>query len=309
MKLGIVFSGQGAQKAKMGIEFLNDPVFKQLVQTATRISKLNILKNMESANDELTKTVNLQPTLTTLNIGLYKMLKRDTSNLKVSCMGGLSLGEYSALIASNAIDFEQGIRLLVDRGKYMQEVANDHKGSMLAIINPNMEKIKDICNLYDVEIANYNSPNQIVIGGIDEKIKQAKKVILEEEAAFRVVELNVNGAFHTSLFSKVKGQLANSLKKVTFNEPKIPVLSNTISKPFTKQNISEILAKQVTNPTYFAKNIESMKKDYGVTHIVQIGPGKALTSFIKQSALGIKTYNIATLKDYQRFLTIYSNFK
>ena len=304
MKLGIVFSGQGAQKAKMGIEFLNDPVFKQLVQTATRISKLNILKNMESANDELTKTVNLQPTLTTLNIGLYKMLKRDTSNLKVSCMGGLSLGEYSALIASNAIDFEQGIRLLVDRGKYMQEVANDHKGSMLAIINPNMEKIKDICNLYDVEIANYNSPNQIVIGGIDEKIKQAKKVILEEEAALRVVELNVNGAFHTSLFSKVKGQLANSLKKVTFNEPKIPVLSNTISKPFTKQNISEILAKQVTNPTYFAKNIESMKKDYGVTHIVQIGPGKALTSFIKQSALGIKTYNIATLKDYQRFLTI-----
>ena len=180
---------------------------------------------------------------------------------------------------------------------------------MLAIINPNMEKIKDICNLYDVEIANYNSPNQIVIGGIDEKIKQAKKVILEEEAALRVVELNVNGAFHTSLFSKVKGQLANSLKKVTFNEPKIPVLSNTISKPFTKQNISEILAKQVTNPTYFAKNIESMKKDYGVTHIVQIGPGKALTSFIKQSALGIKTYNIATLKDYQRFLTIYSNFK
>ena len=105
MSLGIIFSGQGAQKSKMGLDFYEDPLFAELLNHASNISGLNMLKILENKNNELTETVNLQPTLTTLNYGIYRMLKRDIFDMKVSCMAGLSLGEYSALIASNALTF------------------------------------------------------------------------------------------------------------------------------------------------------------------------------------------------------------
>ncbi|UFK69242.1 ACP S-malonyltransferase [Limosilactobacillus reuteri] len=305
MSLGIIFSGQGAQKSKMGLDFYEDPLFAELLNHASNISGLNMLKILENKNNELTETVNLQPTLTTLNYGIYRMLKRDIFDMKVSCMAGLSLGEYSALIASNALTFEQGIQLLVDRGKYMQEASNSNAGKMLALIKPKLKEITQICALCKVEIANYNSPKQIVIGGQNLQIEFAKKMIMERKAALRIIELEVSGAFHTSLFSNVQKQLEKRLKDVKFENPQIPVVSNTTVEEFQKESLTAVLSKQVANPTYFEKDIKLMKNTYGLTHIVQIGPGKALSNFVKQMSLGIKTYNISNIKDYRKFLNSY----
>lgn len=307
MPLGIIFSGQGAQKSKMGLDFYDDPLFAKLLNNASDISGLNMLKILENEDNELTETINLQPTLTTLNYGIYRMLKRDIFDIRVSCMAGLSLGEYSALIASNALSFKQGIKLLVDRGKYMQEASNANAGKMVALIKPKLNEIVQICDLCKVEIANYNSPKQLVIGGKDSQVDFAKKIIIERKAALKIIDLEVSGAFHTSLFSNVQKQLEKRLKNIKFDDPQIPVISNTIVENFHKESIKEVLSKQVANPTYFEKDIKLMKSTYGLTHIVQIGPGKALSSFVKQMSLGIKTYNISNIKEYINFLNSYKD--
>lgn len=307
MTIGILFSGQGSQEAKMGFDFLGDYLFSKIISNASSFSGLNMLKILENKNKELSNTYNLQPTLTALNYGIYKLLRRDLPDLEVSCMAGLSLGEYSALISANALSLKQGIKLLVDRGKYMQEASIRNKGKMIALINPNIDEVIKVCNICKVEIANHNSLKQIVLGGYAPEINCAEKMIFETKAASRIIELKVSGAFHTSLFEEVQKQMAKSLDNIIFQDPKIPVISNTIIKPFNKENLATILAKQVSNPTYFGKDIEFMKNKYGVTNLIQIGPGKALTSFARQMSLGIKTYNISNMNEYQHFLKNYRN--
>lgn len=221
MKFGLLFSGQGAQRAGMGINFLADPLFKETVEIASEASGKDIVADFKSEHDELKKTVHVQPALVAFEAGIYRMLQRDLPDFNAAGMVGLSLGEYGAMIASKAISLKEGISLVSDRAKYMQEDADQVSSSMAALIKPDVDKVNAILTALQntdqqVYFSNFNSPKQIVIGGEESAVKKAVQEINDQEAAKRAVELKVNGAFHTPLFNeaskKMHQRLANVIK-------------------------------------------------------------------------------------------------
>ena len=310
MQYGILFSGQGAQLACMGVELMADSLFSTIVTQASEISHLDLLKIMQDENGELEQTEYVQPALVTVSYGIYRMLQRDLPKLPVAGMAGLSLGEYAALFASQTVDFPTGLQLLVDRAKYMQADADKVDSTMAAVMNPDVEAVKNLCaTLQDqgkqVYVANYNSPQQVVIGGVVEDVKAAAKQIKADQLAKRAIVLKVNGAFHTPLFNGAREKMHQRLTSVEFNEPSVPVISNTTVKPFQATAISSILERQLAVPTHFGADLQYLIDHYRVNATLEIGPGKTLSRFAQQVDPQLQTYHIANLADYEKFVKEY----
>ena len=253
----------------------------------------------------LKQTKYVQPALCAFSYGVFKALKNAAPDLNVVGGIGLSLGEYPALIASSMLDFETGMKLVSKRAEFMQEDCDRHQSSMAAILKPDVELVEKICaeistDEKPVSIANYNSPKQVVIGGDDEAVKKASEK-LSEEGKMRVVELNVNGAFHTPLFRTSSQRLGEVLKDVSFKDPEFVIESNTDRIPFTKENAAEILQRQVMSPTHFAACVEKMIKDCEIETFVEIGPGETLSKFVKQIDRNIGRASVETLEKMQKF--------
>lgn len=303
MKLGILFSGQGAQKPGMGLDFLSDPLFTNIISQGSQATGLDLEKIMASKDGELKQTKNVQPALVAMSFGIFEMLKRDLPKLPINAMVGLSLGEYAALIASQAIPVANGLRLLKDRGEYMQADADHVDSTMAAVLNPVQDKVAMICNRYSqVWIANYNSPQQVVLGGTTEQVKAAVEDLKNEECAKRVVVLKVSGGFHTPLFNGARAKMHERLSGEKFGQPMVPVMSNTIVEPFNITNIASIMERQLAVPTHFDKDIQYMIQHFGVNTTLEIGPGKTLSRFAKQVDRKLICNHIGTLKDYQAYL-------
>lgn len=169
MQIGVLFSGQGAQKPGMGVDFLGDPLFCQLVEEASQATGLNIATLMKGEGGELDYTKYVQPALVTVSYGIYRMLERDLQ-LPIAGMVGLSLGEYAALMAARALDFTPGMALLADRARYMQEDADQVPSTLAAIVEPKLDVVSQAVEAAQaagqgVYFANYNSPDQVVLGG------------------------------------------------------------------------------------------------------------------------------------------------
>lgn len=306
MKFGLLFSGQGAQKAGMGLDFLADPLFKETVEIASEASGQDIVADFKSEHDELKKTVHVQPALVVFEAGIYRMLQRDLPDLRPAGMVGLSLGEYGAMIASKAISLEEGISLVSDRAKYMQEDSDQVASSMAALIKPDVDQVNAILtalqnNDQRVFFSNFNSPKQIVIGGEELAVKQAVEKINEQEAAKRAVELKVNGAFHTPLFNEASKKMHQRLVKVSFDQTEIPVISNTTVKPFT-DDWAEIMERQLAVPTHFGACMQYLIDQVDIDSTLEIGPGKTLSSFARQVDRKLENYHIGNLVDYQKFI-------
>lgn len=163
MYYGILFSGQGAQRSGMGVELMADSLFSRIVSWASDVCELDLLKIMKNEHNELNKTVYVQPAIVTVSYGIYQMLKRDLPQLPIKGMIGLSLGEYAALIASNSLSFEEGIKLVADRARFMQQDADREISTLAAVLDPQLQEIKELItaqqeNGQRVYIANYNSP-------------------------------------------------------------------------------------------------------------------------------------------------------
>lgn len=306
MKFGLLFSGQGGQKSGMGLDFMVDPLFKETIDEASEASGQNIITSFKNEHNELKKTIYVQPALVAFEAGIYRMLKRDLPNLKVAGMIGLSLGEYSAMFASDALNLTRCINLVTDRAKYMQIDADKVNGGMIALLKPDLNKVKDI--LADLQkkgkkvyIANFNSPQQIVIGGIKEDVILAGDKLKENQAAKKIIILRVNGAFHTSLFNSAKVKMHQRLKQVKFNTSSVPVISNTTVKPFTN-DWTEIMERQLAVPTHFGKCIQLLANTKQITATLEIGPGKVLSSFAKQTNRTLKNYHISIYNEYQKFI-------
>lgn len=306
MSIGILFSGQGAQKTGMGLDFLPDPLFKATIQTASEASNQDIETIFANKNGELAKTIHVQPALVAFELGIFRMLKRDLPELNIGGMVGLSLGEYGAMGASNALDLANTISLVNDRASYMQADADKIDNAMAALIKPNLAKVKTILDQLQSEgkqvyLSNFNSPKQVVIGGEKNAVVLASKKITENEAAHRSILLNVNGAFHTPLFNTASKHMHERLKDISFEPTDVPVISNTTGQPFTT-DWAQIMEKQLAVPTHFGDCLQYLIDHHHISATLEIGPGKTLSTFAKQIDRSIKNYRIGTYDEYQEFI-------
>lgn len=297
MHYGILFSGQGTQRSGMGVELMADSLFSRIVSQASTICKLDLLKIMKNEHNELNKTAYVQPAIVTVSYGIYRMLKRDLPQLSIKGMIGLSLAEYAALIASNSLSFEEGIKLVADK-----EIS-----TLAAVLDPQLQEIKELItaqqeNDQRVYIANYNLPRQIVVGGALTDLKPTLKKIEEDKLAKRTVMLKVNGAFHIPFFNGARQQMHNRLQTVDFHEPQIEVISNTTNSLFHCEDLPGILEKQLAVPTHFGANVKELVKRAKIDTALEIGSGKTSSRFAYQVDRHLNTQHIENLADYENFI-------
>jgi len=302
VKVALIFPGQGAQAVGMGKEFYaSSPeakaVFDQADQVIDGLSEIIF----NGPQEKLTSTAYCQPGIFTFSVAALKALQAHTKfqDMDPQFASGLSLGEYSALTASGTLSFEDTLRLVERRSFFMEEATRLQKGAMAAIIGFDKGKLIEICAQTGAEVANFNTPEQIVITGGAEKVAEAAKII-EESGAKRVIPLEVSGAFHSSLMSPAVSRFEEELKKVTFCNPDFPVVGNVDGKPADNaQEIQRKLADQITSSVQWVASIDYIASQ-GVTHFLEIGPGNVLKGLIRKINRELKVHNIRTPEDIEK---------
>lgn len=309
-KTALVFPGQGAQYTGMAKDLYESfEVAKKVIDRADSLMDFDLISMMhdEDKKSELSKTENTQPALLTHSMAIMEILSKYERFKYDACLG-LSLGEYSALTAANAMDFKDAVSLVRKRGLIMSNEVADGEGAMCAVIGANRELIEEcILKLESgtVEIANYNSPAQIVISGEKAAVEEAA-VLLKENGAKRAIMLDVSGPFHSSLLKGAEEKLKLELDKVDMKEPSVDVVSNVDANIHKDPDeIKAILVKQVYSSVLWEDSISKLI-DEGFDRFIEIGPGKTLRAFIKKIAskkkADVEIINIDTAADVNAFI-------
>lgn len=309
-KTALVFPGQGAQYTGMAKDLYESfEVAKEVIDRADSLMDFDLISMMhdEDKKSELSKTENTQPALLTHSMAIMEILSKYESFKYDACLG-LSLGEYSALTAANAMDFKDAVSLVRKRGLIMSNEVADGEGAMCAVIGASRELIEEcILKLESgtVEIANYNSPAQIVISGEKAAVEEAA-VLLKENGAKRAIMLDVSGPFHSSLLKGAGEKLKLELDKVDMKEPSVDVVSNVDANIHKDPDeIKAILVKQVYSSVLWEDSISKLI-DEGFDRFIEIGPGKTLRAFIKKIAskkkADVEIINLDTAADVNAFI-------
>ena len=296
-KTAVIFPGQGAQYVGMAKDFYdNFEDSKKVFDEADDVLDIELKKICFEENDDINKTEYTQPAMVAAEVAIYEHLKN--AGLKADVFAGLSLGEYSALVAAGAMTLVDGIKTVRRRGILMQNEVPLGMGGMAAVIAMDADKIAEICENTPgkVQIANYNCPGQIVISGEAEAVKVASAA-LAEAGAKRVIPLNVSGPFHSQMLVPAGEKLYDFLQDIDVAEGFVPYYCNADAEEITDASkVKELLKRQVYSSVRWQQTIENMIAD-GVDTFIEVGPGKTLTGFMKKINREVKSINIATVDD------------
>ena len=306
MKIGFLFPGQGAQSIGMGKDlYENYQEVRDIYENVHKITGVDIKKiTFDGTEQELSKTQNTQIAVLTMSLAILKLLEKKGINAEISA--GLSLGEYTALIYSKCISFEDGVELVKKRGEYMQNLLPEGDWAMAAILGLEDEKVEEVCKkVVDgfVVPVNYNTQGQVVISGEKTAVEQAE-IIAKEMGAKKVRILKTSGPFHTKKLIEASNALRKDLEKININKFKNKVVKNINGDIYKdEENIKDILAEHMISPVKFSKCLETMLK-MEIDTFVEIGPGKTLSGFVKRmkTEKEIKIYNICDVKSLENTL-------
>jgi [acyl-carrier-protein] S-malonyltransferase len=304
-KIAFVFPGQGSQAVGMGLDvYHSNPESKQVFQSADEALGF-LLSDLifHGPEDELKKTYHTQPALLTASMALYEAFK--TKGIHADYVAGHSLGEYSALVAAGALSFENAVQIVRLRGQFMEKAVPGGQGAMAAVLGADRDALAQLCarisqEVGAVEMANINSPGQIVVSGTKEGV-QAVVEQGKEIGAKRVIPLEVSGPFHSSLMKPAASQLADELQKITIQTPNIPVVANVTALPVkAPERIRQLLVEQVYSPVLWEDSVLWLISQ-GVDTFIEIGSGSVLTGLIKKIDKTVRTAAINSKEAIESF--------
>jgi [acyl-carrier-protein] S-malonyltransferase len=300
-KTALLFAGQGAQAVGMGKDLAATfPSAKTYFDRANDALGYDLASICFSGPEpELTKTENAQPGIYLVSWVAFQLLKERVPSLTFDATAGLSLGEFTALAAAGAMSFEDGLRIVRQRGRFMQEACDVTQGGMAAIIALDEGVTRDVCREAGVVLANLNCPGQLVISGESSKITTAVE-LAKAKGAKKAIPLVVAGAYHSPLMASAQPKLKAELAKAKISPPSIPVISNVTARPHgSPDEISARMVEQVTSPVRWEESMRHLLGE-GFTRFIELGPGLALTGFMRRIDPKMKLMNVRRRRDEPR---------
>jgi [acyl-carrier-protein] S-malonyltransferase len=294
VKTALLFAGQGAQVVGMGRDLAETiPTARAWFDRANATLGYDLATIcFQGPETELTKTEHAQPGIYLVSWVAFQLLRERVSGLTFDAAAGLSLGEFTALAAAGVLSFEDGLSVVRQRGKFMQEACDATRGGMAAIIGLDMEVVKAVCAEAGVELANLNCPGQLVISGEAGCIVKACE-LAKARGARRALPLAVAGAYHSRLMATAKPKLHAALAAVPLNLPAVPVIANVTAKPHGgPSEIHSLLVEQVTGSVLWEASMRHLREE-GFTRFIELGPGTALSGFMKRIDPSVQILNVA----------------
>lgn len=293
-KTAVVFAGQGAQAVGMGKDLADAfPSCAALYRKADEVLGVGLSKIcFEGPIEALTRSDNCQPAIFVTSLACSQALRESRPAFSATGVAGLSLGEWTALHSAGVLSFEDTLRVLQARGRFMQEACDARAGGMVSVIGLSEPALREVCAATGAEIANMNSSEQTVLSGPKERMADVERVA-KEKGAKKTVILNVAGAFHSSLMAPAAAKLEAFLKNVKFSAPKMPVVANVSGMPHGgPEDIRGAMVKQVTQSVRWVSCVEWFRGQ-GVNAYVEAGPGKVLTGLIKRIDAAAVLHNVS----------------
>ena len=302
-----LFPGQGSQAVGMGNEFYNNfEIVKKIFKKADENLNYPLSKMiLEGPESDLQLTKNTQPAILTVSYSIFKVLT-DEFNFDIKSFkyfAGHSLGEYSALVCSKSLNFEDALFLLHERGKAMQESVPIGKGSMIAVLGMKIKDIKDVLKSNDqekgvCEIANDNADGQVILSGHKEKVENVQAYL--KELKIKSIPLKVSAPFHCSLMSKAAKIMEEKINKTIFKKPLFKIVNNVNAMPEDDpEKIKKFLIEQISSTVRWRESIIKMSAE-GVENFIEIGPGKALTGMVKRTQKNVNCFSINSVDDIKK---------
>ncbi|MDY6892960.1 MAG: ACP S-malonyltransferase [Chloroflexota bacterium] len=293
-KVAWVFPGQGSQSVGMGYNlYQNSRKAREVFDEADSALQIPLSRLcFEGPGEELRDTINAQPAILTTCVACLRAASEFGLSLRPSFVAGHSLGEYTALVAADVIDFADAVRLVRERGRLMQQAGKSTPGGMAAIMGLDEASLEEVCLETGAQIANFNSPSQIVISGSREALARSMD-LAKARGARRVVPLQVSGAFHSTLMQPAVEGLAKAIEQISFHTPSVPVIANSTAQPLTTPDeVKDELLDQLCRCVRWQPSVKYMV-DVGVSTFVEIGPDQVLSGMIKRIDNEVQVLNMS----------------